>query len=81
MSIYGILYMNTNQKEKAMATSKKTTTVTFRNAGKPFSDKATSFLYKNAGLVSTKTIAKRLGRTEKAIRRKAEKLGLSLSLF
>lgn len=50
-----------------------------RSAGKPFSDKAVSYLVKNAGVLSAKSIAGRLGRTEKSIRRKAEKLGLSLA--
>ena len=51
---------------------------TVKNAGKVFTDKATDFLVKNAGVMSTAKIASRLGRTTKAISRKAEKLGLSL---
>jgi len=51
-----------------------------RNAGKPFSLKAESYLAKNAGSMAAGSIANVLGRTEKAIRRKAEKLGLSLAL-
>lgn len=51
-----------------------------RNAGKPFSDKALTFLINNAGVMKASSIAGRLGRTTKAIRRKAEKLGLSLLL-
>jgi hypothetical protein len=51
-----------------------------RNAGKMFSDKAVNFLVINAGVLSAKSIAGRLGRTTKAVRRKAEKLGISLSL-
>ena len=58
--------------------SSKTSTV--RNAGKLFSDRAVGFLVINAGVMSAKSIAGRLGRTTKAIRRKAEKLGISLSL-
>jgi predicted ArsR family transcriptional regulator len=49
------------------------------NAGKPFSDKAVGYLVSRAGRMSAKSIANVLGRTEKAIRRKAEKLGLSLA--
>jgi transposase len=56
------------------------TTTTTRNAGKVFSDRAVNFLIGNAGLMSAKSIAGRLGRTTKAVRRKAEKLGLSLSV-
>lgn len=55
-------------------------TTTPRNAGKPFSVKAVSFLTKNAGKRSAVSIANQLGRTEKAVRRKAEKLGLSLAV-
>ena len=51
-----------------------------RNAGKIFSDRAVNFLVNNAGVLSAKSIAGRLGRTTKAVRRKAEKLGISLSL-
>lgn len=51
-----------------------------RNAGKLFSDRAIGFLLTNAGVLSAKSIAGRLGRTTKAVRRKAEKLGISLSL-
>jgi len=53
---------------------------TVRNAGKPFSEKAVSFLLKNAGKRSAVSIANQLGRTEKSIRRKAEKLNLSLAV-
>lgn len=53
---------------------------TTRNAGKPFSDKAVAFLVNNAGNMSAKSIAGRLGRTTKAVRRKAEKLGVSLAI-
>lgn len=53
---------------------------TTRNAGKLFSDRAVDFLVKNAGVLSAKSIAGRLGRTTKSVRRKAEKLGVSLSL-
>lgn len=58
----------------------KMTTNTPRNAGKVFSDKAVSFLVSNAGKMSASSIAGRLGRTVKSVRRKAEKLGLSLSV-
>lgn len=51
-----------------------------RNAGKPFSVKAESYLVDNAGVLSAKSIAGRLGRTVKAVRRKAEKLGISLAV-
>lgn len=51
-----------------------------RNAGKVFTAQATNYLVNNAGVLSAKTIAGRLGRTTKAVRRKAEKLGISLSL-
>ena len=61
-------------------TGKGLTVITPRNAGKPFSEKATSFLLDNAGSLSATSIAGRLGRTVKAVRRKAEKLGLSLSV-
>jgi len=57
------------------------TTSVVRNSGKVFTDKATSFLVKNAGVMPTTKIASRLGRTTKAIRRKAEKLGLSLRVI
>lgn len=53
---------------------------TLRNAGKPFTVKAVSFLENNAGLMTATSIAGRLGRTIKSIRRKAEKLGLSLAV-
>ena len=60
--------------------SKTTTSSSTRNAGKAFSDRAVNFLILNAGSLSAKSIAGRLGRTTKAVRRKAEKLGLSLSV-
>jgi hypothetical protein len=56
------------------------TSATPRNAGKPFSDRAVGFLESNAGVLSAKSIAGRLGRTVKAVHRKAQKLGLSLSV-
>lgn len=52
-----------------------------RNAGKLFSDKAVTYIINNAGVLSAKSIAGRLGRTTKSVRRKAEKLGLSLTLL
>lgn len=51
-----------------------------RNAGKPFSASAVASLRTRAGKSSAQAIAKTLGRTVKAVRRKAEKLGLSLSV-
>lgn len=60
--------------------SKTTTTTVTRNAGKAFSVKALNFLVGNAGILSAGKIAGRLGRTVKAVRRKAEKLGVSLRL-
>lgn len=56
-------------------------TKTPRNAGKPFSGRAVHFLLENAGHLTTRSIAARLGRTVKAVRRKAEKLGVSLSVY
>ena len=50
------------------------------NAGKPFSDAAVNFLVSNAGVRSASSIAGTLGRTTKAVRRKAEKLGISLAV-
>lgn len=61
-------------------TNTTTTNTTTRNAGKPFTDKAVNFLMKRAGKQSASSIARQLGRTEKSVRRKAEKLGLSLRL-
>ena len=46
--------------------------------GTPFSNKAVNFLVTNAGKRSASSIASQLRRTEKSVRRKAEKLGLSL---
>lgn len=51
-----------------------------RNAGKVFSSRATAYLLNNAGVLPAKSIAGRLGRTVKAVRRKAEKLGISLAV-
>ena len=56
------------------------TSTNTRNAGKAFSDRAVNFLIGNAGLLSAKSIAGQLGRTTKAVRRKAEKLGVRLSV-
>lgn len=67
----------TNNKENKMAVS---TTTQPRNAGKVFSSRATAYLLNNAGIMSAKSIAGVLGRTEKAVRRKAEKLGVSLAV-
>lgn len=60
--------------------STTTTTTTVRMAGKTFSTRATTFLINNAGVLSASAIGRRLGRTEKSVRRKAEKLGISLSV-
>jgi hypothetical protein len=60
--------------------SKTATSASTRNAGKVFSSRAESFLVSNAGTLSARSIAGRLGRTVKAVRRKAEKLGISLAL-
>jgi len=46
--------------------------------GKLFSNSSVSFIVKNAGKMKAGSIAKVLHRTEKSIRRKAEKLGVSL---
>ena len=48
------------------------------NQGKPYTSKTVSFLITHAGSTSVTTIAKKLGRSVKGVRRKAEKLGLSL---
>jgi len=53
---------------------------TTRNSGKLFSTKATAFLLDNAGVLAASSIAGRLGRTTKSVRRKAEKLGISLAV-
>ena len=58
----------------------KTTGLNTRNAGKAFTTRGTLFLLNNAGTLSARAIAQILGRTEKAVRRKAEKLGVSLSV-
>lgn len=55
-------------------------TQNLRSAGKPFSPRAVSYLLKNAGKMKASSIANVLGRTEKSIRRKAEKLGVSLAV-
>jgi len=54
--------------------------ITPRNAGKLFTVKATGFLLTNAGELTATQIASRLGRTVKSVRRKAEKLGISLAV-
>ena len=46
--------------------------------GTPFSSAAINFLVSNAGKRSATSIASQLRRTVKSVRRKAEKLGLSL---
>ena len=57
------------------------TIYTLTMAGKPFSTAAIGFLLKNAGVLTTLQISRRLKRTPKAISRKAEKLGLSLAVI
>ena len=57
-----------------------TVSASTRNAGKAFSERAVLFLVRNSGRMSARAIAGRLGRTVKSVRRKAEKLGLSLSV-
>ncbi len=56
------------------------TTNTLRMAGRPFTLAALNFLIANAGVIPVTKIASRLGRTTKAIRRKAEKLQISLAV-
>lgn len=51
---------------------------TATRTGKKFTTGSLGFLVNNAGKMSAKSIAKVLHRTEKSVRRKAEKLGLSL---
>ncbi len=58
-----------------------TTTTTLKMAGRPFTIAAVNFLVTNAGFITANAIANRLGRTTKAIRRKAEKLNISLALL
>lgn len=48
--------------------------------GKKFTSGSVNFLTSNAGKMSAKSIANILHRTEKSVRRKAEKLGLSLKV-
>ena len=72
-----VIVFKSNQKEKIMA---KRSSKTTRNAGKLFSTKAVGFLMDNAGFLTASSIAGRLGRTTKSVRRKAEKLGVSLAL-
>jgi hypothetical protein len=48
--------------------------------GTLFSIKAVNFLSVNAGKMNAASIAKVLRRTEKSIRRKAERLGISLAV-
>jgi hypothetical protein len=50
------------------------------NAGTGFSERALNFLVSNAGVRTASSIAGTLGRTTKAVRRKAEKLGISLAV-
>ncbi len=56
------------------------TATTLKMAGRPFTPAALNFLLSNAGVLTATTIAGRLGRTTKAIRRKAEKLNVSLAV-
>ena len=59
----------------------KRSSKTTRNSGKLFSTKAVSFLLDSAGIITASSIASRLGRTTKSVRRKAEKLGVSLAVY
>ena len=47
---------------------------------KPFTAGSVNFIVSNAGKLSAKSIANVIHRTEKSVRRKAEKLGLSLKV-
>jgi len=53
---------------------------TVRNAGKSFTTAAVKFIVTNAGDLTTRQIASRLGRTPKSISRKADRLGISLAV-
>ena len=55
-----------------------TTNGTATVKGKLFSNSNISFIINNAGKMKASSIANVLHRTEKSIRRKAEKLGISL---
>lgn len=46
--------------------------------GKLFTESSINFIKKNAGKMTAKAIANVLHRTEKSVKRKAEKLGISL---
>lgn len=46
--------------------------------GKKFTEGSVSFIRKNAGKMTAKKMASVLHRTTKSVRRKAEKLGISL---
>ena len=63
-----------------MSKTTTTTSTNTRSAGKAFSLTAVNFLVTKAGTMSAKSIAGRLGRTVKSVRRKAEKLGVKLAL-
>jgi hypothetical protein len=53
---------------------------TLRNAGKAFTTNEEAILLSSAGLLPATQIALKLGRTVKAVRRKAEKFGLLLTV-
>jgi hypothetical protein len=64
-----------------MAVRKSTSSSKFRNLGKPWTEKQTNLLISSAGIRSVRFIASRVGRTVKAVRRKAESIGVSLAGF
>jgi len=64
-----------------MAKKRTRKSTKIRNAGKFWSSSAVKFLTSKAGRSTTKRIASRLGRTTKAVSRKAEKLGISLATY
>lgn len=45
---------------------------------KKFTERSVNFIRKNAGKMSAQSIANVIHRSEKSVRRKAEKLGISL---
>jgi len=53
----------------------------FTNQGKPFTQGTIDFIIFNAGVLKAKSIANVLHRTEKSVRRFAEKFGLSLRVL
>ena len=61
-----------------MATSRLVVNGTATVKGKLFSSSSVNFIINNAGKMKASSIANILHRTEKSVRRKAEKLGISL---